>query len=288
MNVLVGFDGSPDAAEAVRVGGALFPGARAQIAHVWMPTAHPPSKVLRQAGGVDELSRLLEEQGREHADRILREGVQLAASMGWRAEAVSRRGYAGEGFELARVAEELTPDVLIVGARGLSGLRALLGSVSDTVVHYSPVPVLVVPAAASGEADEVPDDAPVLVAYDGSDGSEVALAAAKRLWPARPQVVASVAVDELAADDGLSPVVLQARGMPESARAVADALAEHAAAIGASAIVVGSRGRSARREILLGSVAMATLHHAHRPVLAVPPPDRLAHAAGSGEPSADG
>jgi nucleotide-binding universal stress UspA family protein len=35
-------------------------------------------------------------------------------------------------------------------------------------------------------------------------------------------------------------------------------------------IVVGSRGRSARREILLGSVAMATLHRAHRPVLVVP------------------
>jgi nucleotide-binding universal stress UspA family protein len=35
--------------------------------------------------------------------------------------------------------------------------------------------------------------------------------------------------------------------------------------------MVGSRGRSAVREILLGSVAMATLHHTRRPVLVVHP-----------------
>ncbi|HEX6533949.1 MAG TPA: universal stress protein, partial [Gemmatimonadaceae bacterium] len=54
------------------------------------------------------------------------------------------------------------------------------------------------------------------------------------------------------------------------ARAVADALAESAAAEGAAVIVVGSRGRSAQLEMLLGSVAMAVLHRAHRPVLVVP------------------
>jgi nucleotide-binding universal stress UspA family protein len=35
-------------------------------------------------------------------------------------------------------------------------------------------------------------------------------------------------------------------------------------------IVAGSRGRSAARELLLGSVAMAILHRAQRPVLVVP------------------
>ena len=35
-------------------------------------------------------------------------------------------------------------------------------------------------------------------------------------------------------------------------------------------MVVGSRGRTAVRKILLGSVAMATLHRAHRPVHVVP------------------
>jgi nucleotide-binding universal stress UspA family protein len=120
----------------------------------------------------------------------------------------------------------------------------------------------------------------VLTAYDGSEGAGLALAAAGRLWPSRRHEVASVAcpaAQDLASDSGLVGAVLAPKGVASTARAVADALAEHAAGIGAAVIVVGSRGQSAHREVLLGSVAMATLHHAHRPVLAVPSRDRLAH-----------
>ncbi|WP_092197969.1 universal stress protein [Blastococcus tunisiensis] len=49
-------------------------------------------------------------------------------------------------------------------------------------------------------------------------------------------------------------------------------VAELATDRGAAVIVVGWRGRSASRWLLLGSVAKATLHHAHRPVLVVPTP----------------
>ena len=46
---------------------------------------------------------------------------------------------------VVRVAEELSPDVVVVGARGLSVAgRWLLGSVSDRVVHHCPCPVTVV------------------------------------------------------------------------------------------------------------------------------------------------
>jgi len=55
-----------------------------------------------------------------------------------------------------------------------------------------------------------------------------------------------------------------------SGRGVADALVRRAQAIGAAAIVVGSRGRSAVREIMLGSAAMAVLHHTDRPAIVVP------------------
>ena len=284
MTVLVGFDGSRDAAAAITVGGALFPEAHAQIAHVWMPpfTVHPSPAQVREARTVEGLIRLLEAQGRARADQVTGDGVLLAREAGWTAEAVSRRGFAGEGLELARLAEEIEAGVLIVGARGLSGVRALLGSVSDAAAHYSPVPVLVVSRRGS---QEEPGSGPVLTAYDGSEGAKLALTAARRLWPAREQVVASVgspAARELASESALQHAVLAPKGVPETARSVADALAGHAADIGAAAIVVGSRGRSVHREILLGSVAMATLHHAHRPVLAVPPPMRLAHAAASG------
>ena len=39
----------------------------------------------------------------------------------------------------------------------------------------------------------------------------------------------------------------------------------------ARVIVIGSRGRSAIAAAVLGSVSTGVLHHAHRPVLIVPP-----------------
>jgi nucleotide-binding universal stress UspA family protein len=279
LTVLVGWDGSADAATAIEVGALLFPDARAHIAHIWTPpfTAHPSPALLRRAGTVDGLIELLDRQGRARAEEITAEGVRRAQAAGWRAQPLARRTFASEGLELGRLAEELHPLVVIVGARGLSGVRAVLGSVSDTVVHYSPVPALVVPRPGTHSA--AAHTGPVLVAYDGSSGADTALAAATSLWPSRRIVVASVAseaADSIASVGAIEPVTLKAEGVPETARSVADALALHAAAIGAAAIAVGSRGRSAHREILLGSVAMATLHHAHRAVLAVPPPNRLA------------
>ena len=61
-------------------------------------------------------------------------------------------------------------------------------------------------------------------------------------------------------------------------RAVAHALAGYAADRQAALLVVGSRGRAAVSEVILGSVAMATLHHGALPVLVVPP--QRADAAG--------
>ena len=54
------------------------------------------------------------------------------------------------------------------------------------------------------------------------------------------------------------------------ARGIAAALDAEAAARDAGVVVVGSRGRTALREVRLGSTAMAVLHHVHRPVLVVP------------------
>lgn len=46
---------------------------------------------------------------------------------------------------LCELAEQLSVDLLVIGARGLTaGTRWLMGSVSDRVVHHAPCPVLVV------------------------------------------------------------------------------------------------------------------------------------------------
>jgi nucleotide-binding universal stress UspA family protein len=117
----------------------------------------------------------------------------------------------------------------------------------------------------------------VVIGWDGSPGAEAALVAANRLLPARNLVLASVRRDG-SQDGAVDPAPGRAvvpvrvrRGHGPTAHAVAEALAGCARANAAALVVVGSRGRSATEELLLGSVALATLQHAHRPVMVVPP-----------------
>jgi nucleotide-binding universal stress UspA family protein len=284
-DVLAGYDGSPAAAGAIEYGARLLPDASARIVHLWAPPfadAELRRRVWRKAGSLEELQALLESEGAAEAERLAAEGVAIATAAGWEARALTERSLGAEGFGLARLAEDLEPTVVVVGSRGLSGLRAFLGSVSDLLVHHSPVPVLVVPHPLLAEERHAAATGPVLVAHDTSEGAQRALAAATALFAGRELVVATVGADPLdperLADAGAGDaeaVQLDPRGVAQSARAVADALAADADERGAAVVVVGSRGQSARREILLGSVAMATLHHVHRPVLVVPDPHRF-------------
>ena len=50
-------------------------------------------------------------------------------------------------LEIVALAEEIQADLIVMGSRGLGGLRrALMGSVSDSVVRHAHCPVLVVRA----------------------------------------------------------------------------------------------------------------------------------------------
>ena len=136
--------------------------------------------------------------------------------------------------------------MLVVGSRGLTGPRAVLGSVSDQAAHVSPVPTLVVPRLVLTTERDAAAAGPILVGDDGSPGAERAREMATSLFPGRD--VATFTVEDAG-----------------TGRAVAVGLVRRARTIGAAAIVVGSRGRSAAHEIMLGSAAMAVLHHTDRP-----------------------
>ena len=116
---------------------------------------------------------------------------------------------------------------------------------------------------------------PVVVGWDGSTNAEAALAAASRLLPHRHFVAVSVDDDsdppapESVGDARVTRVHVN-RGRGRHAHAVAQSLIAAADEHGTALVVVGSRGRSVAREIILGSVAMGTLHHCHRPVMVVP------------------
>ena len=281
-HVVVGFDGSLHAAAALETAASLLPHARASIAHLWTPPFADEElrhRLWTKRRNLDGFIQDVEREGRWRANRIAAMGVALAEAAGWDAAPLVRRVLAGEGFELAQLVKETRPDLVVLGTRGLSGVRAAFGSVSDVVVHHSVKPILILPHPMLSTDYEALTDGPAIVGWDGSRGAQAALTAVEGLFPNRELLPACVdehdvsdAVAETAPGSSHGPLMpLRVEKHHGSlAQAVAKGLIactrEHKAAL----IVVGSRGRSAAKEILLGSVAMATLHHAHQPVLVVP------------------
>ncbi|MEU8247213.1 universal stress protein [Nonomuraea sp. NPDC048916] len=292
LRVLMGYDGSLAATAAVGVGALLFPGAHARIAYLWTPPFAREDLRRRLWTGrshVNEFVEAVEREGRWEADQIAAVGTTLARAAGWEAEPLVERSYGGEGFKVAQLAQELDSDVVLVGSRGLSGGAAVLGSVSDMIVHYSPKPVLVAAHPLLIAEHAALAGGPVLIGWDGSAGAHSALTEVERLFPTRDLLLVSVN-DEGAAeqpagftgsDTGRRVVRLSVESRHGTSEgAVADTLAGLARERHAALVAVGSRGRTTLREILLGSVAMGTLHRAHRPVLVVPPAERRSEYVG--------
>lgn len=147
---------------------------------------------------------------------------------------------------------------------------------------------------------------PILIAYDGSEGAKVAIEAAGRLFPAQSTVVLSVwrsmaaaapatliaipsgvaaeACRQLDLDAEQQAVALAAEGAAAATAVGLDAasvavrsdgqvwasIVDAAQTRNAQAVVVGSRGRSAVKSALLGSVANGVVHHCSQPVVVVP------------------
>lgn len=146
----------------------------------------------------------------------------------------------------------------------------------------------------------------ILIAYDGSDGAKAAIEAAGRLFPNHAAVVVSVwhsaaaasAASLIAIPSGVATTAYQeldkeserqaaARaqdgadaakdaGLDATARAVCShgqiwaTIIDAADQADARAVVIGSRGLSAVKSTLLGSVANGVVHHSTRPVVVIP------------------
>jgi len=280
LKVFVGYDGSLVASASLEAAGLLFPEAQGLIAHVWAPpfaSDRLRHRLRADARTLDQLMEMVEREGGRESMRIAEMGATLARATGWEVEALLERTWGPEGVAIAQAAGRAQADVVLLGSRGLGGTKALLGSVSDMVVHYSERPVVVVPHPLLTSEIDVLSSGPIVVGWDGSPGSQKAFSAAINLLPRRDVVL--VSVDEgsgtppMAAGEAPGRNVRHLNTQPSLAfhnRGLADALIGSANTVDAAAVVVGSRGRSAAREILLGSVAMGTLHHCNRPVMVVP------------------
>jgi nucleotide-binding universal stress UspA family protein len=82
---------------------------------------------------------------RGHAERVANDGVQLATSLGLDAKPLAMADVRDIARTIVDVAREHKAATIVVGSRGLSGLRERLeGSTSKGVVKHAPCPVLVV------------------------------------------------------------------------------------------------------------------------------------------------
>jgi nucleotide-binding universal stress UspA family protein len=147
----------------------------------------------------------------------------------------------------------------------------------------------------------------ILIFYDGSDDAKSAIEQTGELLCCQPATVLTVwqpLAEVLAAPlaFGVSPGVLDTDKADKASREAAEQLAEEGAElarqagfnaeprvctqiattaksilsdaeqIGASAIVMGSRGLTGLKSVLLGSVSHAVIQHAERTVIVVPSP----------------
>jgi len=146
-SVVVGVDGSAPSRRAAAFLARLEPprGGRATIVSVVEPL-HAPSTALlpgRMRGRIAAMSADLQRERLAAARRRAASAARRAAAGGWKTEAAVRVGVPVD--ELLRAVSERKADLLVLGARGTSGLdRLLLGSVSQGALRRAAVPVVIV------------------------------------------------------------------------------------------------------------------------------------------------
>jgi nucleotide-binding universal stress UspA family protein len=146
--VLLCFDGSEDAENAISSAGRLLGSRPAVVVAVSEPTRlwepsdpatildAPIGKLLSRALELDEIAGEIAE---EHVTR----GVQLAGAAGFDARGRVVRAKAWKA--ICDVADEIDAEVIVLGARGLSRVAStLLGSVSAAVSVHARRPVLII------------------------------------------------------------------------------------------------------------------------------------------------
>jgi nucleotide-binding universal stress UspA family protein len=275
---LVGFDGSDGARDAVALCAAIAP-PDAYVAVI---------DVLPYPGARAGFFRLLD--GTEFPEPEAYFAPAVSALPGRRVEALTYLGASP-----ARIFEDLAVenaiDVIVVGSphRGAVG-RFFGGSVSQTLLHGSRVPVLTAPhdyAAHPAEGLRT-----IAVAYDGGEESQAALAHAEAIARAGGGRLEVLTVER--PTDPVGGAIAYTLSMPQStddikrqARDEVDpkidlrlhvlkgqtptAIAD-ACRTGVDLLVVGSRGYGTVERVLLGSTSTALIREAPCPVLVVPRP----------------
>jgi len=249
----------------------------------WITVAaiNPPYQGDLDLVGVSNIEEILKGKG----EKILEEARQIAHE---ERASIKTRLEVGEPYEkIIEIAEEEKCELIVMGRRGLTGFeRALMGSVTAKVIGCFKGRTLIVPVDTSVGWKKI------IVASDGSKHSEAAVNEAINYAKSYGGFLNIINVvytnDEVSATAPslVESMVQKAREHLESLKALAQSenvdadifvkegepyqgITSLAEELGADTIVIGSRGKTALKTILMGSVTARVIGTAPCPVLVV-------------------
>lgn len=152
MTILIAYDGSESADGAISAARDLLGGAsgEAVVLSVWEPLVDQALRSLRFGGRLPVMTDVagFDAQSEDQARQLAEHGARRAGEAGFEARPLWVADKHAIADTIVDRAEELDVDLIVLGARGLTGIRAFLGSVSNHVLQHAHRPVLVIPATA--------------------------------------------------------------------------------------------------------------------------------------------
>lgn len=145
-SIVVGTDGSERAARAVKQAAELAKTCGAELHLVNAYRGVESSVAIAMAAGSMAATPDLGDVAQQEADAVASALEQQAASIRGGGVEVETHAVSGSPVEvLLEIASGAGADLIVVGNRGMTGAKRLLGSVPNTLAHHAECAVLIVP-----------------------------------------------------------------------------------------------------------------------------------------------
>ena len=144
--LLICFDGSESASNAITEAGRLFPGDHVVIAYVHgLPDVYVADNTTPPISY--EVVRGSEEAAEAYATETVERGKALAQKAGLEADGVALTTPGSVWRRILEAADDVHARAIVAGSRGRGEVKSLvLGSTSQALAHHSRLPLVIVPA----------------------------------------------------------------------------------------------------------------------------------------------
>jgi nucleotide-binding universal stress UspA family protein len=145
--ILICYDGSGDAADAIRAAAPQFPGREAVVVVFWQPFAQVAKRFAISLLEVVQESTSVNEREGQLAQQLADDAAAIANEAGFSAEGRAIEVSLPIDEAIIQYAEEVDAALILLGSRGRSGIGSmLLGDVAHDVAQRSTRMVLLVPS----------------------------------------------------------------------------------------------------------------------------------------------